>query len=143
MDRYRRLRLVAAQPWYAGDFRELSLELADLLGAGPERDRHLSRHAAVGAGPDHRDRDLRLDPGARLRIDRRRIAHAAVQDILGRLRLGRILPQHAASSAAVYLVLRFAGNPAAVMGALAEADAQCAVLHRGDRDRVFYVRAGG
>src|SRR5229473_4234661 len=144
MDRYRRLRLVAAQPWYAGDFRELSLELADLLGAGPERDRHLSRHAAVGAGPDHRDRDLRLDPGARLRIDRRRIAHAAVQDgILGRLRLGRILPQHAAPGAAVYLVLRFAGDIAARVGALAQTDAQRAVLYGDYWHRAVHVCAGG
>src|SRR3981189_2005693 len=126
MDLYRKLRLVARQPGYAGDFRELSLELADLLGAGPERDRHLSRHAAVGAGPDHRDRDLRLDHCAGIRIDRRRAAYAAVEDrVLGWLRLCRILPQHAAPGAAVYLVLRLAGNPAALMGALAEANSQC------------------
>src|SRR5882757_3683039 len=144
MDWYRKLRLVAAQPWYAGGLRELSLELADLLGAGPERDRHLSRHAAVGAGPDHRDRDLRLDHCADIRIGRRRAAHAAVEDrVLAWLRLRRILPQHAAAGAAVYLVLRFAGTPAAVVGALAEADAQRAVLHRGDRDRAVHVGPRG
>src|SRR6202163_5169944 len=102
MDWYRRLRLVAGQPWYAGDFRELSLELADLLGAGPERDRHLSRHAAVGAGPEDRDRDLRLDHCARGRIGGRRVAHAAVPGgVLDQLRSRRILPQHAAPGAAV------------------------------------------
>src|SRR6266576_3565882 len=95
---------------------ELSLELAHFLGAGPERDRHLSRHAAVGSGPDHRDRDLRLDHCAGIRIDCRRAAYAAVEDrVLGWLRLCRILPQHAAPGAAVYLVLRLAGNPAALM----------------------------
>ena len=121
---------------------ELSLELAHLLGAGPERDRHLSRHAAVRAGSDHRDRDLRLDHCAGIRIGRRRVAHAAVEDgVLDRLRLRRILPQHAAAGAAVSLVLRLAGNAAAHVGALAEADAQCAVLHGGDRGRAVHVGA--
>src|SRR5258705_1923356 len=89
---------------------ELSLELAHLLGAGPERDRHLSRHAAVRAGADHRDRDLRLDHCAGIRIDHRRAAHLAVEDIgPGRLRLCRILPQPAAAGAAVVLVRRESG----------------------------------
>src|SRR5216684_7475193 len=110
MDWYRRLRLVAAQPWYAGDFRELSLELAHFLGAGPERDRHLSRHAAVGAGSDDRDRALRLDHCAGVRSGRRRAAHVAVEGgVLVRLRLRRILPQYAAAGAAVSVVLRVAG----------------------------------
>src|SRR6202165_2321830 len=108
---YRRLALAH------GRLRELSLDVAHLLGPGPERDRHLSRHAAVGAGPDHRDRDLRLDHCAGIRIDRRRAAHAAVEDrVLGWLRLCRILPQHAAPGATVYLVLRLAGNTVAVRG---------------------------
>src|ERR1700686_5577129 len=125
-----------------GGDRELSLELAYLLGAGPQRDRDLPRHAVVGAGPDHRDCALRLDHCAGIRIDRRRDAHAAVEDrVAGWLRLCRILSQHAAPGAAVHLVLRLAGNPAAVVGALAEADAPRAVLHRGDRDRAVHVRA--
>ncbi len=99
---------------------ELSLELAHLLGAGPERDRHLSRHAAVRAGPDHRDRNLRLDHCAGIRNDRRRAAHAAVEDgVMVWLRLRRILPQHATAGAAVSLVLRFAGAAAAFVGTLA------------------------
>ncbi len=127
-----------------GRLRELSLELAHLLGAGPERDRHLSRHAAVGIASDHRDRDLRLDHRAGVRSGRRRDAHAAVEGgILGRFRLRRILPQHAAIGAAVPLVLRPAGTAAACLGALAEADPQRAVLHRGDRDRAVHVRARG
>src|ERR1700687_2537277 len=104
-----------------GRLRELSLELAHFLGAGPERDRHLSRHAAVRAGPDHRDRDLRLDHRTCIRNDRRRAAHAALEDgVMGWLRLCRILPQHAAAGAAVSLVLRVAGTAAALMGALDE-----------------------
>ena len=45
--------------------------------------------------------------------------------------------------AAVPVVLRSAGNPAAFVGALAEADPQRALLYGGDRDRVVHVRARG
>ena len=45
-----------------GRSRELSLELAHLLRAGPERDRHLSRHAVVRARGH--DRDRRSAPGS-------------------------------------------------------------------------------
>src|SRR5258708_12763611 len=84
-------RLIAAQA--RGELRELSLELAHLLGAGPERDRHLSRHAAVGTRSDHRARDLRLDHCARARIGRRRIAYAPLKGAtLGPLPLFRVLP---------------------------------------------------
>jgi len=55
------------------------MELANFLGAGPERDRHLSRHVAVGAGADHRDRAVRLDHCAGVRVGGWRAAHAAVE----------------------------------------------------------------
>src|SRR5258708_21243161 len=75
-------------------------------------------------------------------MDRGRAAYAAVEDrVPGWLRLCRILPQHAASGAAVYLVLRLAGNSAALVGALAEANSQRAVLYSRDRCRAVHVRA--
>src|ERR1700675_3221929 len=95
---------------------ELSLELAYLLGAGSQRDRHLSRHAVVGAGPDHRDRPLCLDSGAGVRGDRRRAEDAAVDGgVVVRLRLCRVLPQHAAPGAVVSVVFCVAGAAAAVV----------------------------
>src|SRR5580693_1107920 len=104
------VRLVAARPQWAGSRCELSLELAHLLGAGPQRDGHLSRHAVVGTAVDDRDRYLRLDHCADLRIGGRRIADAAIEDrVPDRFPLRRILPQHAAPGAAVSLVLRGAG----------------------------------
>src|SRR6516164_2328395 len=121
---------------------ELSLELARLLGAGPERDWHLSRHAAVRACADDRDRALRLDHSARFRSHHRRAANIAVEDRgLDRLCLCRILPQHAFAGAVVPLVLRAAGTAAARLGTLAEATAPCAVLYGGDRNRTVHVGA--
>src|SRR6266481_8805384 len=81
---------------------------------------------------------------AQARLDRRRAADTAVEDgVVGRLRLGRIFPQHAAAGAAVSLVLRFAGTTAAIVGTLAEADSQRAALHDGDRGRTVHVSARG
>src|SRR3954462_7408860 len=103
--------------------RELSLELGHLFRAGAERHRHLSRYAAVGPRADAADRDLRVAAGAAVRLDHRRAAHAAVEDRgPDRLCLRRILPQHAAAGAAVFVVLRAAGNPAAILGDVDEAD---------------------
>src|SRR5258708_25575601 len=112
-----------------GNFCELSLELAHFPRAGAERDRHLSRYAAVGTGADHRARALRVDHCAGHRLDHRRAAHAAVEDReLGELLLHRVLPQHAASGAVVPVVLRAARTAAALRWALDEADVQRAVL---------------
>src|SRR6185437_15209360 len=119
-------------------------ELAHLLGAGPQRDRHLSRHAAGGPGSHHRDRAWRLDHCARVRIDRGRPAHAAVADrVTDRVSLCRILPQHAAVGAVVPLVLRLAGTVAACVGDLAEADPERAILYHHDRRGVVHVGPGG
>src|SRR4051794_13303268 len=113
-----------------GSHRELSLELGHLLRAGAQWHRQLSRHAVVGTKAYHRDRDLRLDTGAAIRLDGGRAAHAALEGGRpDRFRLCRILPQHAAPGAAVPVVLRAAGNPAAGMGALDEANVECAVLY--------------
>src|SRR5260370_42136198 len=60
---------------------------------------------------------------------------------MARLRLRRILPQHAASGAVVPVVLRAAGAVAAVCWALAEADAECAVLDGRHRHRPVHVGA--
>jgi len=50
-------------------------------------------------------------------------------------------PQHAAVGLQFVFswFFVFAGTAAAVMGAVAEADSQCAVLHRGDRGRAIHV----
>jgi len=67
-------------------------------------------------------------------------AYAAVQDrVLGRLCLCRILRN---MPLLVQLFLWFfvlPGNPAAVVGALAKANAQRAILYGGDRDRAVHV----
>ncbi len=125
-----------------GKLCELSLELAHFLGAGPERDRQLSRHAAVRARSDDRDCYLRLDHCAGVRVGHRRDADAAVKNrVLDWICLRRVFPQHAAIGAIVYLVLRFAGTVAARVGAVAQADAQRAILYRGDRRRPVHVGA--
>src|SRR5882757_8231048 len=115
-----------------GGESELSLELGYFLGAVAERHRQLSRHAAVRAGADDQDRASGLDHCAGDRNDRRRDAHAAVEDGVGdRLLLRRVLSQYSAAGAAVPVVLRAAGIAAAHRRIVAEADAQRAVLDGG------------
>src|SRR4051812_17085122 len=111
-----------------GPHRELSLELAHLLRAGPDRGWRLSRHAAGWAVGHDQGLPSRLGHRAHHRLLRRSAADLAVENrVLDRFSLRRILSQHAAPGAALSLVLRVAGAAAELRRAVAEADAERAV----------------
>src|SRR5258708_36671042 len=104
-----------------GGESELSLELGYFLGAVAERHRQLSRHAAVRAVADDQDRAAGLGHCAGDRDDRRRDAHAAVEDgVADRLLLRRVLPQHPPVGTTVPVVLRAAVTVPAHPGIVAK-----------------------
>ena len=125
-----------------GARNEIQLELGHLFRDVPERGEYLSRLADVRHGLDIGDSAVGLDHRALDRFGGRRSAHGA--ECVARpfrQRLCGIVPQHSAAGADVPLVFRAAGGRAAGIRHLAQAIAECVLLHRGRLPRPLHFGA--